>query len=154
MNGIPAYFTGGLRNNFAGSDLIVETGDLRRKLWVQVKTGAPILKNQVYLTQCAGDEDLGRDKFDSDFVVFVNIETRVGLNHTHAGELDFEHLSFYVLPRDAANSLYQRWLMHWHDKPKRDGERRKLGNMAVHVPIEEIEQYRNAWRLLREQSAA
>lgn len=154
MNGIPAYFTGGLRSNFAGSDLIVETKNLRRKLWVQVKTGAPILKNHVYLTQCAGDEDLATDKFDADFVVFVNIDTRIGLGHTHAGELNFEHLSFYVLPRDAANSLYQQWLCHWHDKPKRNGELRKLGNMAVHMPGEEIKQYRDAWHLLREQSDA
>jgi hypothetical protein len=43
MHGITAYFTGGLRNNFAGSDIIVETKDPRRKLWVQMKTGAPIL---------------------------------------------------------------------------------------------------------------
>jgi hypothetical protein len=42
MHGIPAYNTGGLRANFAGSDLIIETGDQRKKLWLQVKTGAPI----------------------------------------------------------------------------------------------------------------
>ncbi len=35
MHGIPAYFTGGLRSNFAGSDLIVETRNQRVKLWVQ-----------------------------------------------------------------------------------------------------------------------
>jgi len=52
MHGIAAYFTGGLRNNFAGSDLIVETKDQRAKLWVQVKTGAPALKDHIYLTQC------------------------------------------------------------------------------------------------------
>jgi hypothetical protein len=154
MHGIPAYFTGGLRNNFAGSDLIVETGDVRRKVWVQVKTGAPILKNYVYLTQCAGDGDLKCDKFDADFVVFVNIETRAGLGHTHAGELGFEHLTFYVVPRKAANQLYRYWLGHWHDKPKRDGGIRKLGNMAVHVPITEIEKYRDAWKLLQEASDA
>ena len=62
MHGIPAYFTDGLRNNFAGSDLIVETKDRRRKLLVQVKTGAPILKDHIYLTQCSGDEDLSRPK--------------------------------------------------------------------------------------------
>lgn len=48
MHSIPAYFTGGLRINFAGSDLIVETAERRRKLWVQVKTGAPILKDHVH----------------------------------------------------------------------------------------------------------
>lgn len=154
MHGIPAYFTGGLRLNFAGSDLIVETTDARKKLWVQVKTGAPILKNHVYLTQCKGECDLEIEKFEADFVVFVNIETKVGTKHVHAGELGFEHLSFYVLPRDAANQLYQRWLAHWHAKPKRDGEQRKLGNMAVHVPTAEMEQYRDAWRLLKAQSNA
>ncbi len=154
MHGIPAYFTGGLRNNFAGSDLIVETGDVRRKVWVQVKTGAPILKNHVYLTQCAGDGDLVCEKFDADFVVFVNINTRAGLGHTHSGELGFEHLTFYVVPRKAANLIYRHWLGHWHDKPKRDGGTRKLGNMAVHVPLSEVEKYRDAWALLRQASDA
>jgi hypothetical protein len=41
MHGIPPYHTGGLRSNFAGSDLIVDTADPRQKLWIQVKTGAP-----------------------------------------------------------------------------------------------------------------
>ena len=154
MHGIPAYFTGGLRNNFAGSDLIVETKDRRNKLWVQVKTGAPILKNHVYLTQCAGDSDLEGEKFDADFVVFVNLETRVALKHTHSGELAFEHLSFYVVPRKAANSLYRSALSYWHEKPKRDGGRRKLGNMAVHVPVAKMEKYREAWKLLKDQSDA
>lgn len=89
MNGIPAYYTGGLRSNFAGSDLIVETSNIRSKLWIQVKTGAPVLKDHVYLTQCDGENDLGRDKFDADFVVFVNLDAKVALNHGHAGELDF-----------------------------------------------------------------
>ena len=61
---------GGLRSNFAGSDLIVETKGPRRKLWVQVKAGAPLLKEHVYLTQCAGDHDLEIQKFDADFVIF------------------------------------------------------------------------------------
>lgn len=154
MHGIPAYFTGGLRNNFAGSDLIVETKDKRTKLWVQVKTGAPILKNHVYLTQCAGDADLNGDKFDADFVVFVNLDTRTALKHTHAGELAFAHLSFYVVPRKAANSLYRSALMYWYGKPKRDGARRKLGNMGVHAPMEQMEKYREAWKLLKERSDA
>lgn len=148
MHGIPAYFTGGLRNNFAGSDLIVETGNQREKLWVQVKTGAPTIKDQVYLTQCAGDDDLHATKFESDFVVFVNLQTRAALKHTHQGELGFEHLSFYIVPADQANAIYLRWLRLEHEKPKRDGSARKLGNMAVHAPAAEMAQYRDAWRLL------
>lgn len=154
MHGIPAYFTGGLRSNFAGSDLIVETKNQRTKLWVQVKTGAPILKDHVYLTQCSGDKDLGARKFEADFVVFVNLETRPALNHSHEGELDFEHLSFYVVPSDDANAMFQKWLEHWHKKPKRDGGIRKLGNMAVHVPASEMAQFRDAWHLLKASSDA
>ncbi|MDR0775865.1 MAG: hypothetical protein LBE81_04425 [Azonexus sp.] len=154
MHGIPAYFTGGLRNNFAGSDLIVETKSQRAKLWVQVKTGAPILKDHVYLTQCAGDRDLDVPKFESDFVVFVNLDTHPALKHTHAGELGFEHLSFYIVPAEDANSLYLRELVHWHNKPKRDGGVRKLGNMAVHISASEMARYRDAWSLLKARSAA
>lgn len=153
MHGVPAYFTGGLRNNFAGSDLIVETRNQRTKLWVQVKTGAPIVKDHVYFTQCSGDADLSVPKFNSDFVVFVNLETRPALKHTHEGELGFEHLSFYVVPSARANALYKKWLTYWHKKPKRDGGVRKLGNMAVHVPIVEMTKYRDAWRLLKTRSA-
>ncbi len=154
MNGIPAYFTGGLRGNFAGSDLIVETRDPRRKLWVQVKTGAPVLKDHVYLTQCAGDDDLTIEKFDADFVIFVNLDARVASRHGHAGELGFEHLSFYVVPRVAANSLYHEMLVRLHQKPKRDGGQRKLGNMDVHVPADQMTKYRDAWTLLKASSEA
>jgi hypothetical protein len=149
MHGVPAYFTGGLRSNFAGSDLIVETGNQRNKLWVQVKTGAPILKDHVYLTQCAGDADLGVPKFDSDFIVFVNLNARFAKNHAHEGQLSFEHLSFYVVPAIDANAIFEKWLKHWHAKPKKDGGVRKLGNMAVHVPAPEMAKYRDAWMLLR-----
>lgn len=154
MHGIPAYFTGGLRSNFAGSDLIVETKSQRTKLWVQVKTGAPLLKEHVYLTQCAGDKDLGVTKFEADFVVFVNLEAKPAIGHAHEGELGFEHLSYYVVPALDANAAYQRWLKHWHEKPKRDGGVRKLGNMAVHVPMSEMVQFKDAWRLLKESSDA
>jgi hypothetical protein len=146
MNGIPAYHTGGLRNNFAGSDLIVETADPRSKLWIQVKTGAPILKDHVYFTQCAGDDDLNCDKFAADFVVFVNLDLRKAQSHSHDGSLNFAHLSFYVVPREHANRLYHDALAHWAAKPKRDGGRRKLGNMAVHVPKEQMREYRDAWQ--------
>ncbi|MBM3814869.1 MAG: hypothetical protein FJW20_24860 [Acidimicrobiia bacterium] len=152
MHGIAAYFTGGLRNNFAGSDLIVETKDQRRKLWVQVKTGAPVLKDHVYFTQCAGDGDLTTDKFDSDFVVLVNLQPQAALKHAHQGELGFEHLSFFVVPSEEANTIYRRWLRHWHAKPKRDGGVRKLANMAVHAPASEMAPYQDAWHLLKARS--
>lgn len=153
MHGIPAYFTGGLRANFAGSDVIIETADPRTKLWVQVKTGAPTLKDHVYLTQCKGPEDLSGEKFESDFVVFVNIQQKMALAHQHAGELSFEHLSFYVVPRAQANRLYAEWLRYWLSKPKRDGQERKLSNMAVYVPAAEMGVFRDAWSLLRNAAA-
>lgn len=93
--------------------------------------------------------DLSGDKFESDFVVFVNLQTRAALKHEHRGELGFEHLSFYVLPADQANAIYRKWLRHWYAKPKRDCSVRKLGNMAVHVPAQEMTQYENAWNLLK-----
>lgn len=149
MHGIPAYHTGGLRANFAGSDLIVETSDPRVKLWVQVKAGAPILKGHVYLTQCAGDHELQGGKFVSDFVVFVNIELYRAKSHTHDGSLGFDHLSFYVVPGVDASRLYQQALASWAHKPKRDGGQRKLGNMAVHIEGSLLAQYRDAWHLMR-----
>lgn len=63
MHGIAAYSTGGLRANFAGSDLIVDTTDRHRKLWVQVKTGSSATNDQIYLTQCAGEDNLVNEKF-------------------------------------------------------------------------------------------
>lgn len=149
MHGIPAYHTGGLRTNFAGSDLIVETVDPRRKLWVQVKSGAPALKDHVYLTQCAGDGDLLGEKFAADFVVFVNLEEKIAQRHRHDGSLDFHALSFYVVPGKQANHIYREALEHWAAKPKRDGGRRKLGNMAVHVRVETMAKYKNAWQQLK-----
>lgn len=153
MHGIPAYHTGGLRSNFAGSDLIVETNNRRVKLWIQVKSGAPILKDHVYLTQCAGDDDLRDDKFAADFVVFVNLELRSAKAHSHDGSLDFKHLSFYVVPCADANRIYRNALRGWADKPKRDGGRRKLGNMSVHAPLADMIQYRDAWPQIRAASA-
>jgi hypothetical protein len=149
MHGIRAYNTGGLRANFAGSDLIVETGILREKLWVQVKTGAPILKGYVYLTQCAGDVDLTAPKFSSDFVVFVNLETRTAKAHSHDGTLDFSALTYFVVPCADANHIYQMAVSGLAAKPKRDGGQRKLANMAVHVPEEDMSQYKDAWGLLQ-----
>jgi hypothetical protein len=149
MHGIPAYYTGGLRANFAGSDLIVDTVDPRRKLWIQVKAGAPILKDHVYLTQCAGDTDLGGNKFSADFVVFVNLDVKFAKSHSHDGSLDFPALSFYVVPVAQANSIYREALQGWADKPKRDGDRRKLSNMAVHVRSEVMAEFRDAWHQLK-----
>ena len=149
MHGIPAYSTGGLRANFAGSDLVIETGDLRSTLWVQVKTGAPILKDHVYLTQCAGDADLLADKFASDFVVFVNLNLKLAKSHEHDGSLDFSALSFYVVPCARANVIYREALRGWADKPKRDGGRRKLSNMAVHAPADIMSEFKDAWKQLK-----
>src|SRR5688572_11814378 len=78
MHGIPAYNTGGLRANFAGSDLIVDTADPKQKLLIQVKSGYNPRSDLVYLTQCKGEEELQSTKFVSDFVVFVNIDRKVG----------------------------------------------------------------------------
>ena len=144
MHGIHAYNTGGLRANFEGSDIIVETSDPRSKLWVQVKTGAPTERNCFYLTQSAGVKDLDGDKFSADFVVFVNLDPRASKSHAHDGSLDFNSLSFYVVPRDAANLLYREDLQRCAAKPKRDGGLRKLGNMAVHAASDNMAKYRDA----------
>jgi hypothetical protein len=149
MHGIPAYYTGGLRANFAGSDLIVDTDDPRRKLWVQVKTGAPTLKDRVYLTQCTGDADLAGNKFSADFVVFVNLDVKLAKSHSHDGSLDFPALSFYVVPVDKANSIYQEALQGEADKPKGNGDRRKLSNMAVQVHSDRMAKFRDAWHQLK-----
>lgn len=103
-------------------------------------------------TQCAGDCDLDRDKFDSDFVVFVNLQTRAAKAYQHRGELEFEHLTFYVVPTERANALYRKWLEYWRNRPTRAGGERKLGNMAVHVPELEMARYRDAWAGLRERA--
>ena len=150
MHGIPAYHTGGLRNNFRGSDLIVETSDPRTKLWIQVKTGAPDKKEHVYFTQCAGDNDLRLDKFESDFLVLVNLDVKRAKQHSHDGSLGFEHMTFYVVPRGEANAIYRKAVQHWARLPKRDGGSRKLANMAVHVPAQQMELYRDAWKLVHE----
>lgn len=149
MHGIPAYSTGGLRANFAGSDLIVETGDPRHKLWVQVKTGAPTGAKLIYLTQCAGENDLSQDKFAADFVIFVNIDKeRAG--HLHDGSLDFTHLSYYVLPRDDANRIYLVSVRREFARPKKNGGVRSLVNMAVEAAPEEMIPFKDGWQRLRQ----
>lgn len=150
MYGIPAYNTGGLRANFAGSDLIIDTPDPKVKRLVQVKTGYAPRKGRVYLTQCQGECGLDGEKFVSDFVVFVNIDQRTGKAHAHNGELSFEHLTFYVTPRDVANRLYRSAVQRDYARPLKTGGTRKLENMAVEVTSEEMAPYLNAWHLMRQ----
>lgn len=150
IHGIPAYNTGGLRANFAGSDLIIDTDDPKVKKLVQVKTGYAPTKDKVYLTQCKGECDLTEEKFVSDFVVFVNIDKRVGSKHQHKGELSFEHFTFYITPREVANKLYLDAVQREYARPLKTGGKRKLGNMAVEVTQEQISKYREAWSLMRQ----
>lgn len=155
MHGIPAYNTAGLRANFAGSDLLVDTEDARRKLLVQVKTGYAPGPGWIYMTQCSGPDELERAKFVSDFVVFVNIDKQAGMRHTHNGELDFHHLSFFVLPRENANTLYRAALLREHARPLiKTGGQRKLGNLAVNVAATEMQSFKDAWQVIREASGA
>lgn len=149
MHGIPAYNTAGLRANFAGSDLLVDTPDPTRKLLIQVKTGYNPSPDWVYMTQCAGEHELEKSKFVSDFVVFVNLDKKVGSKHEHKGELDFHHLSFYVVPRDKANSLYRAALLREHARPLiKTGGQRKLGNLAVNIASSEMTEFKDAWHLI------
>lgn len=152
MHGIPAYSTAGLRANFAGSDLLVDTADPKRKLLVQVKTGYRPSSATVYMTQCSGEDELVEDKFVSDFVVFVNLDRKIGTKHEHRGELDFQHLTFFVVPRDLANTVYRAALMREHARPLIKGGQRKLGNLAVNVSAEEMAPYKDAWHLIRGES--
>jgi hypothetical protein len=149
MHGIPAYNTAGLRANFAGSDLIVDTTDPSKKLLLQVKTGYCRSKDVVYFTQCSGEADLTRDKFSADFVVFVNLEYQTGSTHEHDGALGFEHLVYYVVPRREANALYKAAVRAEFARPLMTGGQRKLGNLAVHVPTTKMTAYLNAWHLIR-----
>lgn len=149
MHAVPAYNTAGLRPNFAGSDIIVDTADPRRKLLVQVKSGYCQPKDVVYLTQCAGEVDLTRVKFVADFVVFVNLDYKAGSTHQHDGTLDFQHLTYYVVPRDAANAMYRAAVRREHERPLKTGGQRKLGNLAVYVPLDDMTRYRDAWQLIR-----
>jgi hypothetical protein len=155
MNGIPAYNTAGLRANFAGSDLLVDTQDPTRKLLIQVKTGYSPGPEWVYMTQCSGEDELHRQKFVSDFVVFVNLDKKAGMKHTHDGALDFEHLTYYVVPRDKANALYLAALKRERARPLiKTGGERKLGNLAVNVAASVMAEFRDAWSLIRAASAS
>ena len=154
MHGVPAYSTAGLRANFAGSDLLVDTTDPKKKLLVQVKTGYTPSDAVVYMTQCSGEEELTKDKFVADFVVLVNLDRKVGTKHEHRGELDFQHLTFYVVPRDLANDFYRAALLREHARPLIKGGQRKLGNLAVNVPAGEMAPYKDAWHLIRGETLA
>lgn len=149
MYGIPAYNTAGLRANFAGSDLIVDTADPTKKILIQVKTGYSPSGEWVYMTQCSGEHELTEDKFVSDFVVFVNLDRKVGNTHEHNGELDFQHLTFYVVPKAEANRLYRAAVKRDYDRPLKNGGVRKLGNMAVNVSASEMSPYKDAWKIIR-----
>lgn len=104
----------------------------------------------VYMTQCTGEHELGKSRFVSDFVVFVNIDKKAGTKHTHNGEMDFHHLTFYVVPRQEANALYIKALQREHERPLiKTGGQRKLGNLAVHVAAADMAQFKDAWHLIR-----
>lgn len=150
MHGIPAYNTAGLRANFAGSDLIVDTSDPTRKLLIQVKTGYSPSPDCIYMTQCSGEQELEKSKFVSDFVIFVNLDKRAATKHSHDGSLDFQHLSFFVVPRDEANNLYRTALVREHARPLiKTGGQRKLGNLAVMVGTSEMSSFKDAWHLIK-----
>ena len=150
MNGIAAHNTNGLRANFAGSDLIIDTDDLRRKLLVQVKAGYSPAKGHIYLTQASGQTDLTEDKFRADFVVFVNIDKKAGESHEHRGTLNFEHLIYYVVPVEVANTEFRTAVQREYDRPLlKSPEKRKLTNLAVYVAPESLSKYKDAWQLLR-----
>lgn len=153
MNGVAAHNTNGLRANFAGCDLIIDTDDPRKKKLIQVKTGYSPAKGQVYLTQASGEDDLTQDKFHADFVVFVNIDKKTGEKHQHDGTLSFEHLVYYVVPADFANQVFRDAVHRDYAKPLiKTGGRRKLTNMAVNVSPELMLEYRDAWHLLRNET--
>ena len=149
MNGIPAYNTAGLRANFAGSDLLIDTIDPSRKLLIQVKTGYSPSSELVYMTQCGGEHELEEQKFAADFVVFVNLDKKVGSKHKHQGELDFHHLSFYVVPGKDANRLYSSALKREYERPLLNGGQRKLVNLAVNVLAKDMAKFKDAWGLIK-----
>lgn len=150
MYGIPAYNTAGLRANFSGSDLLVDTDDATKKLLIQVKTGYAPGPGWVYMTQCSGEIELLRPKFVSDFVVFVNLDKRAGTRHAHDGALDFHHLTYFVVPRERANELYLAALRRESARPLlRTGGQRKLGNLAVNVTASDMFEFKDAWSLIR-----
>ena len=64
--------------------------------------------------------------------------------------MNFDALSYYVVPVKQANRIYLEDLTAWAHKPKRDGGKRKLSNMAVHTLAERMEKFKDAWHLLKD----
>lgn len=73
MHGIAAYNTAGLRANFAGSDILVDTNDAKKKLFIQVKTGY-CRSDLVYFTQAEPESyrHLTRDGWDQRLARRIN----------------------------------------------------------------------------------
>lgn len=90
----------------------------------------------------------------ANFVVFGNLVPRTAKSHTYDGSLDFQSLSFYIVPGAKANLIYQGAVKALAAKPKRDGGSRKLGNMAVNVPGDDMADYKDASGQLKSASKA
>jgi hypothetical protein len=150
MHGIRAFNTAGLRANFASSDLIVNTDDPSKKLLIQVKSGYKPTRERIYMTQCTGEQDLTKNKFGAHFVVFVNIDRKVGEAHQHKGELDFKHLIFYVVPCADANRIYRAAVNRQYGIPLiKTGGVRSLKFMDVNASEAEMAPFKDAWDLIR-----
>jgi hypothetical protein len=53
------------------------------------------------------------------------------------------------VPREVANRVYIDAVQREYNRPLRTGGQRKLGNMAVNVPLDELAPYKDAWALMR-----
>ncbi len=96
-----------------------------------------------------GEVDLTEEKFVSDFVIFVNIDKKAGTSHQHDGTLRFDHVAFYAVSREAANKIYKTAVQRDYAIPLWARGTRKLANIAVTVPGNEMSQYLEAWYLMR-----
>jgi hypothetical protein len=144
MHGIRAHINVAKR-----AELTIASSNPKTTKVVQVKGGYSPVKGMVYLTQCKGEDDLIGDKFDADFVVFVNIETKVGKSHQHDGSLGFEHLQFFVLPRANANAIYRASVQRELAKPLKSGGVRSLKNLAVVASNEDMHPFLNGWQIMQ-----
>lgn len=79
----------------------------------------------------------------------MNLDRKAANAHQHDGSLGFEHLTFYVVPREVAKRVYSNAVTREYNRPLRTGGQRKLGNMAVNVPLDELAPYKDAWALIR-----
>jgi hypothetical protein len=127
MNGLAAYRTGSLTTHFAGADVVVARARPERPVWIEVKSGYPVKRDHVYLTQFSSDD-----------------------KHQCDDKLDFSDLSFYVVPRDDANALFHAMVDREANTVKRDGKPRSLRNLAVHAPTHEMKRFYNAWGNIRD----